>query len=397
MKYQVCVSPFNFVDEVKKQVHLANEVIIHDNTLREGEQTPGVIFKPEDKLKIAKMLAEVGIQQIEAGFPAASEGEKKAVKAIAKEVNAQVFGFSRAVKSDIDAVIDCDAYGIVISFPPSDIHIKWKLKMTREEYLKRAVECVEYASEHGLYVSYSAEDSTRADLNFLKTVFKSVIDAAGGKNVRPRVVDTLGCITPTAMRWLVTQVKNAFPEYPIEVHCHNDHGVALANILAALEAGASVASTSVLGLGERCGLAPTEELIVCLHNFYGVETFETEKLYELCKLVSEIAGVKIPASKPICGENAFTHKAGIHQAGVLENPITYECYPPEMVGQKRRFVIDKLSGRHMIEMKLKELGIEASKEEVLKLLREVKRVSEERRSALTDQEFRELVKKVLGK
>ncbi|MCX8205528.1 MAG: homoaconitate hydratase, partial [Candidatus Nezhaarchaeota archaeon] len=319
VRERIMVSPLNFHPEVRGVMKLPPHVIIHDTTLREGEQTPGVVFRPEDKLSIARALDAVGVQQIEAGFPAASQGEREALRAIAKEgLKAQVFGFARAVKSDIDEVIKCDAYGLVLSFPPSDLHLKYKLRITREEYLKRAVELVEYAKAHGLYVTYSAEDSTRTDLGFLKEVFRTVIEAGCD---RARVVDTLGCIHPSAMRFLIKQLREALPAgAPIEVHCHNDHGLGLANSLAAVEEGASVVSSSVNGLGERAGITATEEVVLALNNLYGVGCFNTERLFELCKLVERASNVKIHPLKPLAGDNIFAHVSGIHQHAVLVNP-----------------------------------------------------------------------------
>jgi len=391
MEYkEMAVSYYNFVPEVRELMELPKNVIIHDTTLREGEQAAGVVYKPENKLEIARLLDEVGIQQIEAGFPAASKGEREALKMIVNDgLNAKIFGFARAVKSDIDAVADIGAYGLVMSFPPSDIHLKYKLRISREEYYNRAIELVEYAKSRGLYITFSAEDSTRADFNFLVKVFNGIVEAGCD---RIRIVDTLGCIHPTAMRFLVKKVREALKKkVPIEVHCHNDHGLAVANTLAAVEAGAEVLSTSVLGIGERCGLAPTEEVIVALKNLYGLGNFRTEKLYKLCKEVERITGVVIPPHKPVVGVNAFAHASGIHQHAVLENPICYEPYPPEMVGQTRRIVIGKLSGKHAIKAKLAELGIEATEEEVSRIVDLVKSMSEERRSPLSDQEFMEIV------
>lgn len=385
------VSPLNFNEEVRSTMKLVDPVIIHDTTLREGEQTPGVVFNIEDKLKIARKLDEVGVQQIEAGFPAAFEGEKKAVKAIVDEgLNAKVFGFSRAVFKDVDAVIDCDTYGIVLSFPPSDIHIKHKLGITRDQYLDKAIEVVEYAKQHGLYISYSAEDSTRADLNFLKKVLKSVVKAGVD---RVRIVDTLGAIIPTAMKYLITEVKKIV-NTPIEIHCHNDHGLAVANSLAAVEAGASVVSSSVIGLGERAGIASTEEIIIALHNLYNVGHFKTKKLCELCKLVEKISKTSISASKPVVGRNVFVHTSGIHQAGVLKDTTTYEPYPPELVGQKRTLILGKLCGSHAVAAKLAELNIKLHEEEVTQVLQRVKAISERRRSALSDEEVLEIVKEI---
>lgn len=390
------VSYYNFLPEVRSLMWLPKDIIIHDTTLREGEQTAGVVYRPEDKLEIARLLDEVGIQQIEAGFPAASKGEREALKMIVNAgLNAKIFGFARAVKSDIDAVADVGAYGVVLSFPPSDIHLKYKLKIDREEYYARAIELVGYAKSRGLYITFSAEDSTRAELNFLIKVFNGVIEAGCD---RLRVVDTLGCIHPTAMKFLIRSVITSLKKkVPIEVHCHDDHGLAVANTLAAVEAGAEVLSTSVLGIGERCGLAPTEEVIVALKNLYGIGNFKTEKLYKLCKEVERITRIIVPPHKPVVGINAFAHASGIHQHAVLENPVCYEPYPPDMVGQTRRIVIGKLSGRHAIKAKLAEIGINATEDEVSKILDVVKSISEERRSPLSDQEFIEIVNTVKGR
>ncbi|MEM2498264.1 MAG: hypothetical protein QXK12_07215 [Candidatus Nezhaarchaeales archaeon] len=391
----IAVSPLNFNPTVLSLMKLPREVIIHDTTLREGEQSPGVIFRAEDKLVIARLLDEVSVQQIESGFPAASQGEKKAVRAIVKEgLKAFIFGFSRAVKSDIDEVIEVEAPGLVLSFPPSDLHLKYKLRITREQYLERAVELVDYAKKHGLYITYSAEDSTRTDLEFLKEVFRTVVEAGVD---RARIVDTLGCIHPLAMKFLVQEVQSVLPPgTPIEVHCHNDHGLGLANSLAAVEAGASVISSSVIGLGERAGLAPTEEVIIALNNLYGLKGFKTEKLYELCKTVEKLSKYRLSPHKPVVGDNVFTHVSGIHQHAVLVNPITYEPYPPELVGQRRRLVIGKLSGRHAIKAKLDELNIKVDEAELLRITEAVKEASEERRSALSDEEFLEIVRREIA-
>jgi len=392
--YEVHVSPYCFLNGYHILPFRPEDIVIHDTTLREGEQAPGVVFSIKDKLHIAERLDEIGIQQIEAGFPAASPSEFESLKEINKlGLNAKIFGFGRAVKSDVDAVIDSGCFGLVLSFPPSDIHIKYKLKITREEYLRRAVEIVEYAKEHGLYITYSAEDSTRADLKFLKEVFKTVINAGAD---RARIVDTLGCITPPAIKFLVSEVRKAI-NMPVEIHCHNDHNLALANTLAALEAGANVLSTSILGLGERAGLAATEEVIVALHNFYNVRTFKTEKLFTIANYVASKANVEIWSSKPVVGRNVFTHESGIHQDGVIKNPITYEPYPPEMVGQRRKLLLSKVSGKAAVKYKLEnELKIRLSDEEIQLLTDKIKEVSSNRRSALSDEEFKNLVGELLA-
>jgi len=378
----------------KHSKFLNKKAIIDDTTLREGEQTPGVVFSVEDKVNIARRLDEIGVQRIEAGFPAASQGEMEAMKAIMKEgLETEILGFARAVKSDIDAVVQCGCFGVMLSFPPSDIHLKYKLGISREEYLARAVDCVEYAKDNGLYVTYSAEDSTRTELSFLLKVFKTLIDR--GIDC-PRIVDTLGIGTPKTMSTYVSAVKE-LTSLPLEVHCHDDHGMAVANSIAAFEAGASVISTAVNGLGERAGIAPTEEVIMALHNLYGIHDFRTKGLYNLCKFVEKVSGIVIPAGKPVSGENVFCHVSGIHQAAILKHTITYEPYPPEIIGRKRTFILGKLSGSHAVEAKLKEYGILVSRNELEKITRKVKALSEVRKSAITDNEFLHLVEDLLGR
>jgi len=356
---------------------------IHDTTLREGEQTPGAVFSVEDKVRIAGLLLEVGVDRIEAGFPASSGIEKEAVRSIVREYGGgRIFGFARAVKGDIDAVAEAGCAGIVLSYPPSEIHLEYKLRISKEEYLVRAAEMVDHARSYGLRIIYSAEDSTRAGFDWLVKVFRNAREA--GAHV-VRVVDTLGCILPSAMGMLVSKLVDLGLQ-PIEVHCHDDHGLALANSLAAFEAGATGFSTSVLGIGERAGIAPTEELILSLHNLYGVRKYRTELLTELCRLVSEASGVAIWPIKPVAGEYVFTHYSGIHQDGVLKNPIVYECFPPELVGGRRRILLGYVSGRAAVREKLRELGVNADEGTVTKVAERIKEYSYMRRSALTDEE-----------
>jgi isopropylmalate/homocitrate/citramalate synthase len=388
----VLPSPYNFVAYNAPSL---DEYIVHDSTLREGEQTPGVIFSIEDKLKIARKLDEVGVPQIEAGFPAASEKQKKCVEAlVGLNLDAQLSSFARAKKEDIDVVADSGADGIVLSLSISPYHRKFKFNgMSKETYLEKLEEHISYAESYGLYVIYSAEDTTREDdLDFLKKAYKTAEDAGAD---RARVVDTLGCASPNGMAYLVRELGKVL-QIPIEVHCHNDLGLALANSLASIEAGASTVSTSVNGLGERAGITMTEEIIPTLHMLYGTSIFEMNQLTALSKLVQEISGIRMPPHKPLTGDNVTAHSSGIHQHGVLVNPTTYEFYPPRMIGQKRKVYIDELGGRHGIMYVAKELGIEISEEKARKVLEKVKAAfsHEGRRSSYTPEEIRELINEV---
>ena len=383
-------SPYNFANFTPPSL---DEYIVHDSTLREGEQTPGVIFSLENKLEIAKKLDEVGIQQIEAGFPAASEKQRNCIKSILDlNLNAQLSAFARARKEDIDAVADVGADGIVVSLSISPYHRKYKFGgMSKETYLERLTEMISYAESFGLFVIYSAEDTTREnDLNFLKKAYKTAEEAGAD---RARVVDTLGCAGPNGMSFLVKEIGSVV-DIPIEVHCHNDLGLALANSLAAVAAGASTVSTSVNGIGERAGITVTEEFIPALHIIFGTSPFEMAQLNSLSKLVEELSGIKMPPHKPITGENVTAHSSGIHQHGVLINPITYEFYPPRLVGQKRRVYIDELSGRHgIMYVAEKELGINISEETAKNVLEKIKAAysSGARRSSYTPDELKEMI------
>ncbi len=385
-------SPYNFANYKAPSL---DEYIVHDSTLREGEQTPGVIFSIEDKLKIAKKLDEVGVPQIEAGFPAASEKQRKCVDALVDlNLDAQLSAFARAKKEDIDAVADSGADGIVMSLSISPYHRKYKFKdMSKETYLEKLVEHISYAESYGLFVIYSAEDTTREnDIDFLKKAYKTAEEAGAD---RARVVDTLGCASPNGMAYLVKEIRKEI-DIPIEVHCHNDLGLALANSLASVEAGASTVSTSVNGLGERAGIAMTEEIIPALHILYGASSFEMSQLTSLANLVQEISGISMPPHKPLTGNNVNAHSSGIHQHGVLVNPTTYEFYPPRMMGQKRKIYIDELGGRHGIIYVAKELGLEISDETAKKVLERVKTAfsCEGRRSSYTPEDIKQLIDEI---
>jgi len=388
-------SPYNFATYDSPSI---DEYVVHDSTLREGEQTPGVVFSIEDKLKIAEKLDELGIQQIESGFPAASEKQRRCIEALVDmNLDAQISAFARAKHEDIDVVADTGADGIVLSFSVSHYHRRHKFhNMNQEEYLDKLADSVSYAENYGLFVIYSAEDTTREnDLDFLKKAFKTAEEAGTD---RARIVDTLGCISPGGMAYLVKEVKKVI-DIPIEIHCHNDLGLALANSIAAVEAGASTVSTSVNGLGERAGIAATEEVVPALHILFGKSRFALSQLTKLTKLVEDVTGIRVPPHKPITGKNATAHSSGIHQQGVFMNPKTYEFYPPELVGQRRKVYIDELCGRHgIMYIAENELAMNISENIAEKVLSKVKTSfsHEGRRSAYTPSELRELIIEIQG-
>ena len=365
-----------------------------DTTLRDGEQTPGVSLTPESKLLIAKQLDELGVDVIEAGFAAVSDGEMKAIQRIVKEgLKAEICSCSRGVKSDIDAVIESEAGSIHLVIPTSDIHVQYKLKKTREDVLKAAEECVEYAKDHGLIVELSAEDATRSDPQFLKQVFNVGLSAGAD---RICVCDTVGILTAERAYQLFSDIRKEFPNVPISVHCHNDFGMAVANSIAALMAGANQVHATINGLGERAGNASLEEIVMALKILYGVKTkIKTELLYSTSRLVSRLTGIFPQPNKAIVGENAFAHESGIHAHGVLSNPLTYEPIPPELVGAVRRVVVGKHAGTHGVKAVLEDMGLHPSPEQLERIFYQVKELGD-RGKRITDADLLGIAEEVMG-
>jgi methanogen homocitrate synthase len=383
------VSPFN----EKANLKFPEKITVYDTTLRDGEQTPGVCLRTPEKLQIAKKLDELGIHQIEAGFPVVSNEEKRSVKAIVKEdLDAQILVLSRTKKSDIDTAIDCDVDGIITFMGTSDLHLKHKIKMTREEILNVCMSSIEHAKDHGLFVAFSAEDATRTDLDFLKQLYKKA-DNYGVDRVH--IADTVGAISPYGMEYLVKEIR-PIVKAEIALHCHNDFGMALSNSIAGLLAGANAVSTTVNGIGERAGNCSLEELIMSLKIIYGIDLdFDISKFYEMSKLVESLTHMKIPDNKPIVGKNIFRHESGIHVDAVIEEPLTYEPFLPEMVGQQRRIVLGKHSGCRAVRAKLNECGIDVTKDELCKIVEQVKSKREEGKY-INDKLFNDIVRSVRG-
>ncbi|MEM2443594.1 MAG: 2-isopropylmalate synthase, partial [Candidatus Bathyarchaeia archaeon] len=339
--------------------------------MRDGEQTPGISLTPEKKVLIAKRLDELGVDIIEAGFAAASEGEMEAIRLIAKEnLRAEVCSFARGVRSDIDAAIKCDVDSVFLVVPASDIHIEHKLRKAREEVLRIIEDCTEYAKDHGLIVEFGPEDATRSDMNFLKETIRTALSAGADRITPP---DTVGVLTPERAYDFFSDLKRAFPDVIFGVHCHDDFGLAVANTLAALRAGVEEAHVTVNGLGERAGNAALEEVVVALKLQYGVDTsIRTELLYDTSLLVSRLTGIPVQPNKAIVGENAFVHESGIHTHAILAEPSTYEAIPPEIVGRTRRLVAGKHAGSHGIRAALIEMGLNPTEEQLKEIFQRVK-------------------------
>ncbi|MGZ7109148.1 MAG: homocitrate synthase family protein [Methanobacterium sp.] len=383
------VSPFNKAADIT----FPKNITIYDTTMRDGEQTPGVCLRTPEKLQIAKKLDELGIHQIEAGFPIVSGEEKRSIKAIVNEdLNADILVLSRTKKEDIDIALDCDVDGIITFMATSDLHLKYKLKMTKEQALNICMKSIEHAKDHGIFVAFSAEDATRTDLDFLRKMYKKAEEYGVD---RVHIADTVGAISPQGVDYLIKELRKDI-NTGIAMHCHNDFGMAIANSIAGLAAGATAVSTTVNGIGERAGNASLEELVMALTLIYGIDLgFNIEHFVELSKLVSKLTNLRVPDNKPIVGKNVFRHESGIHVDAVIEEPLTYEPFLPEMIGHTRRIVLGKHSGCRAVRAKLEGCGIEVTQEELCKIVERIKR-SREKGKYINDELFTQIVRSVRG-
>jgi D-citramalate synthase len=344
-----------------------------DTTLRDGEQTPGVSLNPDQKLEIATKLADIGVDVIEVGSAAASEGEREAIRVISDAgLTAEICTYVRAVRQDIDFAAEYGADSVHLVVPVSDLHIAKKMRKTREQVAQMAYDAVEYAKSRGLIVELSGEDASRADQNFLRQIFSEGIDR---KADRLCFCDTVGVLTPEKVAEYIPPLASIAP---LSIHCHDDLGFALTNTMAALKCGASCAHVTVNGMGERAGNTPLEEVVMALEILYGYRTrIQKEEIYSLSSLVSRLTGIPLPINKAIVGEMAFTHESGIHAHGVIREPSTYESVSPEMVGRKRRIVLGKHSGTASVEAALHEMNYKADEPQVKEIVKRIKQLGDE--------------------
>jgi isopropylmalate/homocitrate/citramalate synthase len=390
------VSPYNFVPEVRNTYQLPKSVAIHDATLRDGEQTPGVVMSIKDKIEIAEKLDEIGVDRIEAGMPAVSEMDFEAIKQISKlGLKSKIYTFARAINADIDKAIECGCHGVIIEVPIGYPKLKYQFKWTWEDVLRKSVPVINYAKSRGMHVVYFPYDTTRAREEDLSNVLTRIMQEAPPDAVG--VVDTMGCILPEAMKFMVRMVKKLTNNLPVEVHTHNDFGMAVATELAGVEAGADCVHSCANGLGERTGNAALEELIVALHVLYGYDTkYNLAKLPELGELVSRISRFPIAANKPILGDRNFTRESGIGVDLVVKEPLAMFGTHPALTGRKGEVVLGKKSGKLSITYNLEKLGItDADDEAIGEMLKRVKDKGIEKRGLLTDGEFRDIVDSVL--
>lgn len=373
---------------------MKESIIVFDTTLRDGEQSPGASMNGSEKLRLALQLEKLGVDVLEAGFPAASDGDFDAVAKIAGAIQAaEVAGLCRTAKSDIDrawaAVRHAAKPRIHTFIATSDIHLQYKLRMSRDEVVEKAVEAVKYAVSLTPNVEFSAEDGSRSDRDYLCRIFEAVI-AAGATTVN--LPDTVGYAIPEEFAELIRYVKAHTPNIDravLSVHCHNDLGLATANTLTAVAAGARQVEVTMNGIGERAGNTSLEEVVMALHtrpNFYHfTSNVRTEFIHPTSRLVSMITGLPVQPNKAIVGANAFAHESGIHQDGVLKNPMTYEIMKPETIGlNTNKMVLGKHSGRHALRAHLKDMGYDLSDEELATLFVKFKELADKKKHVVDE-------------
>jgi isopropylmalate/homocitrate/citramalate synthase len=397
---------------------LPERVFIWDETLREGIHAPAVYLTYVEKVKLAKMMDEMGVSTISVGFPGLSDEEKTTVKKIANEGFQQVslVASARILKSDIDACFECGIREISMFTPFNGLHLQYRLKMDKKQVLDKTVESVEYAKKHGITVNFVLEDGSRTPLQDILQIFEAAYKAGAHRLV---IADTVGFLRPLSMRYLVSHVKDGLYELlekdvPLSVHCHNDFGLATANTLAAVEEGVSSVFTTVAGFGERCGCAPLEEVCTALELLYDVDTgVDLGKLSRLGQLVEKAFALPIQFHKPIIGESAFSYEMDENLKAMVENPIIYEPFPPEIVGRETGFHLGRQTGKSVVEERLRMAEIKASPmqiQEIVKRIRgihealdkgeaqmtfyQVKKLMKDLRKGLTEEEFWKIVEQV---
>lgn len=397
---------------------LPERVFIWDETLREGAQTPAVFLTYVEKVKLAKMMDEMGIPIITVGFPALSEEEKSNVRKIANErfQQSSLAASARPSKNDIDACLECGIREIVISTPFNGLNLEYRLKETKDQVLRQTAESIGYAKRHGAKANFVLEDGSRTPLQEILQIFEAAVKAGADRLV---IADTVGFLRPLSMRYLISHIREGLAdtvkkEVPLSVYCHNDFGLATANSLAAVEEGATYVHTCIAGFGERAGCAPLEEVCIALELLYDVDTgISLDKLYRLSQLTEKTFALPIQFHKPIIGENAFSYDDDEHIQAMLANPLTHEPFPPEIVGRETTFCLGRQAGKNLVENRLAQAGIKVTPmqiEEIMRKLRgthesqdkgeaqmtfyQIKKLMKDLRKGLTEEEFWKIVEQV---
>jgi len=338
------------------------KVNVLDTTLRDGEQTPGVSLTPQDKVKIAKALDDLGVNFIEAGSACTSKGEAESIKLIANEgLKLKVLSFSRVTEKEVDLCNSCDVDGLFLVAPTSDDHIKFKLKTTPDDFLKHLDSVVQHARDQGMYIDLCCEDGSRTRIEYMK----EIIDTLGKRIDRFTVADTVGAATPEKMAEFFTELSK-HKKMSYGVHCHDDLGLAVANTLASVKAGCDTVDVTVNGLGERAGNAPLEEVIPALELLYGYKhDINTKKIFDVSRLIEDMTGVPVQPNKALVGKNSFRHESGIHVDGLLKHAGTYQFVDPEYVGRKKIFGFGKHVGGKGLKAILDSFKITVTEEQFI--------------------------------
>lgn len=392
-------SAWNHSPEVKAGLHFPEKIRIHDVTLRDGEQQTGIVFRRQDKVAIAKKLAEAGVHRIEAGMPAVSAEDEAAIKDIvALGLPSEIFSFARCMPADVKLAKDCGVTGIITEIPSSDHIIKNAYGKTMDWAIKSSIETTLAAKEAGLYTVFFTIDSTRSDLDRLMDLIERV--ATEGHMDALTLADSFGGCTPEAIGMVVRKLKKRFNK-PIEIHCHEDFGLGVANTISALANGASVAHVTVTGTGERAGNVPLEDTVMALRCLYNIDLgIKTEKFYELSKLVQQLAGIQVPRNRPIVGDWLYYIESGVvsmfHRRCKQAEPLEYIPFAPEMVGRPGvDIALGKGSGQANVEEHLERRHIQATAQQVDAILARVKQLSIEKKALLTGAEFDKIVSAIL--
>ncbi len=368
---------------------IRGSVGLYDTTLRDGEQTVGVVLDPEEKLEIAKLLDELGIERIEAGFPRVSDDDWRAVELIAQAgLNAEVWGFSRAVPADLEALVELGVGYSVIESPISDLKLD-AIGVSREKMLERIAGAMRFAAEHDIHAAFFGVDSTRAEPEFFRRVYETAVEAGAREVV---VVDTLGIASPEAVADLVGATIQWLDGTPVHFHGHNDFGLATASAVAAVRAGATWVQGTINGMGERAGNANLGEVALTLRALYGVETnLRLDRIRAVAERVRELSGYELEPWKPVTGETLYRRESGA-VASQFHDPPSIEPYSSELVATERSIVLGKKSGLDSIRIKADELGLDVPDDRRAELLAAVKKLGTEKRGLVTDDEFRRLVR-----
>ena len=397
---------------------LPERVFIWDETLREGVQTPTVFLTYVEKVKLAKMLDEIGVSIITVGYPGISEEERNSVKRLANEgfQQASLAATARITKSDIDACMECGIREIPILTPFNELNLQNRLKMTKEQVLQKTGECIEYAKKHGIKVDFALEDASRTPLEDILKIFQVAVKAGAERLV---IADTMGFLRPLSMRYMISHIREGLSrmkvkEVPLSVHCHNDFGLATANTLAAVEEGVAYVHVSIVGFGQRAGVAPLEEVATALELLYDLDTgLDLDKIYRLSQLAEKTFALPIQFHKPIIGDNTFSYEVNEYVEDMAVQPLLFEPFPPKIVGREKMFYMNRQSGRRLVESRLKEAEIKATPmqtDEIVKRIRrmyesidkgeaqmifyQIKKLMKDLRKGLTEEEFWSIVEQV---